>query len=127
MSGCGGVCVLVDVDEPPELHSSKTRVARKKHECGECGGSIEPGEQYEHFAGLNDGRWWSAKTCAPCVEIRSVLMCEGWLFGTLWDDIEEQAFPEFAHVGVFECLAQLESKASRDLLAARFTASTWSA
>lgn len=46
------------------------RKARKQHRCEECGHHIKPGESYEYAAGLCEGQWFDAKTCALCVDLR---------------------------------------------------------
>ena len=56
--------------ELPEAMRRLTRRARTQHECCECGGTIEPGTQYEYVSGIWDGHALTFKTCAECVGIR---------------------------------------------------------
>ena len=46
------------------------RVARKQHQCCECGGIIEPLDVYQRISGVWDGIPGSFKTCTPCTEAR---------------------------------------------------------
>lgn len=89
------VCIIGDY-EGENIFSSDTRPkARRPHVCGERGGAISPGQTYVRSAGKSGGSIWAVKTCEPCDEIRHTFYCEGaWTFGKLWEDMEEQAFPE---------------------------------
>jgi len=88
MSGCTcAIDVYVDCDSMATVAAIKIVKARKEYKCGECHGAIKPGEMYEHFRGLFDGRWESFRTCSTCMEIRSCLMCN-WYYGGVWDEID---------------------------------------
>lgn len=66
-----------------ELHPK----ARKQHWCCECTGAIQPGETYELYKGIWDGRAANYKTCQDCVELRTELQGDDgeFLFGGLWE------------------------------------------
>lgn len=49
-----------------EFHTSSAVTARKRHICSECGGGIEPGEEYRRHAGRFDGRFYSYRLCGLC-------------------------------------------------------------
>ena len=43
------------------------RKARKEHECGECYGTISPGEEYYEIAYKSDYlQWYTARVCVDC-------------------------------------------------------------
>lgn len=92
--GCD-VCIGTDDFEKASVYNSAMVVARKPHKCCECRAEIKPRERYERVAGLWDGRWEHYRTCAMCVEIRTAFTCDGgWMFGSLWQDMHDYAFPE---------------------------------
>jgi len=68
---------------------ARMRSARRSHECGECGRTIEPGERYESTFGVWDGRASTEKTCSDCLSVRGELFCEGWAYGELYQSLAE--------------------------------------
>lgn len=115
MSGCD-VCIGIDDYDPADFYSDKMRTARKQHRCCECGRVIEVGEHYQHVAGAWDRKVSTYKTCQQCKEIRESFACgEGFLFTTLWDDMQEYAFPVMTLSS--ECFTQLTAKAKEFCLA----------
>ena len=62
------MCYIGDAEQP-KLFSQQIKVARKQHNCCECGSSIEPGERYEYVSGLWED-FCVFKTCLFCVEVR---------------------------------------------------------
>lgn len=87
-------CPLEGNDAPASVWSSETRRSAKEHHCIECGEMIKRGDRYEYATGCWDGRWSTFKTCLSCVEIRDHFACNGWIYGQLWDDLEEHFFPD---------------------------------
>lgn len=74
--------------EPNRIESVVVRKARKVHYCVECQMDILPGELYRYTSGLSyDHDWFSAKTCLSCASA-SGLLCDGWPFGQMWEEIE---------------------------------------
>lgn len=117
MSDCD-ICIGRGCDDYPELSETKTKKARKPHVCCECKGRIAQGQQFEHCVMKYEGRWLSYKTCMLCVEIRNVFTCgEGWLFESLWDDMEEYAFDVLTTAS--KCFAKLSPAAKA------FTLNRW--
>lgn len=53
-----------------DFQATSEPVARKRHTCCECGGHIEPGQQYQLVAGSWEGEMSTYKTCMPCVKAR---------------------------------------------------------
>lgn len=61
------------MSEVPSAFSERNPTARKSHKCCECHGIIQPGEKYELFSGVWEGRGESFKTCHECAEIRKAI------------------------------------------------------
>lgn len=118
---CRDVCLDMDYDSDyAEFYREVARKARKAHECCECKSTIEPGQPYWYATGKNDGDVWQAKTCATCYEIRRALVCGSWVFGLLWEEIEENIFPAWRELSPIDCLALVDSLEARNALRARY-------
>ena len=50
-----------------DVWQESEHVARKRHRCCECGGSIKPGWSYSQATCLYDGRWSHMRRCPSCV------------------------------------------------------------
>ena len=95
-------CPLTESDEflPISCITNEIRKARKAHWCEECHDEIAPGTRYQYHRSLCDGSWQVARTCLSCVEIRDHFRCgRGYVFGLLWEDLEERFFPTMAAGG----------------------------
>jgi hypothetical protein len=79
--------------DAPEFFHREIRRARKLHKCGECGGEIKPGEQYEHVRGKWDGDLTTIKTCERCVDIitwtKNNVPCLCYAYGNAIEDCQE--------------------------------------
>ena len=71
-----------------EFSRETTPIARKTHECCECGEIIQPGTKYEYAVGKFEGAMWSYKTCMVCRQIRNDHCCS-WQYGELCDVLWE--------------------------------------
>jgi hypothetical protein len=83
-----------DHGDGPTIYTTATPVARKEHRCTECREAIQIGTKYERTEGLWSGAWSTFKTCLSCVEIRDHFSCDGWVYGSLWEDLEQNFFPD---------------------------------
>lgn len=110
LTGCG-------YDEQAEFYSSAIVRAKKVHKCTECHEAISSGSKYERATGKWEGDISTYKTCLSCVEIRNHFVCEGWAFGLLWSDLEENFFPEMRAGG--PCLEGLSPEAKARLFERR--------
>ncbi len=105
-------------DEPAKVFQSSVRRAAKEHSCDECNETIKRGDRYEHARGLWSDDWWSTnRTCLSCVEIRDHFACNGWIYGQLWSDIEENFFPDMKAGG--PCMEGLSPAAKARLFERR--------
>ncbi len=104
---------LVDADEGDGFKvQQKVIKARKIHKCCECGNTILPGNQFEHYTGSQDGSLFHYKTCLVCVEIRNRFCC-GWEFTSVLEDIQYALYEEEdLNLGCVDGL----SKAALDLI-----------
>ena len=122
--GCDNVCLdmycEIDNEIDNEFYAETTPTARVAHVCCECRRTIAPGEQYERATGKSEGQIWTASSCADCREIRKALVCGSWIFGQLWQEIEEVIFPEWDRIGPFDCLAKIDSLPAREKLRAAY-------
>lgn len=92
--GCNVCLDGADGDVANEFFHVTHVKARKEHRCVECRQLIPVGAEYARESGKGDGGIFTEKTCATCFEIRATFTCgRGYFFGTLWEDMTEQAFP----------------------------------
>jgi hypothetical protein len=81
--------------DPAQFYNQRVLRAAKEHECSECSAKIAKGERYERVDAMWDGDWSMFKTCLLCVEIRNHFACgNGWCFGEVWNQLEENFFPD---------------------------------
>ena len=91
------VCCPLSGGDGDGASVSRTRIqkARKQYRCYECGAAIEPGTRYEYTFGVWDGSTSTFATCLSCMEIRDHFSCgNGFVFGELWSDLENNFFPD---------------------------------
>lgn len=111
---CADVCLSMDYDSGAnDFYHTQYPTARKPHRCCECRGTIQPGERYERVSGKSDGDVWTVKSCGRCAEIRDAFVCGAWVFGELWEHIEEYMFPVWKERGPWDCLAELQTPETR--------------
>lgn len=79
----------VEIDDAPACCTTILRRARKPHHCVECGRMIEPGEQYEVYSGLNNGKAFRHSTCLGCYHIREHFCSGGCWVGEIAEQICE--------------------------------------
>lgn len=109
---CQDVCMTADYDGSCEFYNATEPRAAKDYQCFECGDVIAKGERYEYFVGKFDGDLLTQRTCLVCVEVREAFYCDGWLLGTLWEDMREQMFDHWNEMTAIDCLAKLETPAA---------------
>jgi len=89
-------CACIDSDygegEPAQCFNAVKIKSRKKHNCSECGRTIENGEIYERATGKWDVSWDIFKTCDDCLSVREAFFCS-YIFGCLWVDLGEYLTP----------------------------------
>jgi hypothetical protein len=88
--------------EYPEVYRCDTRKARKSHECSECRGTIQPGENYNYHHGIWDGPA-SFKVCLDCEDLRRECDVDAvhgdeklcWIGETICESGDEDLFRKF--------------------------------
>lgn len=101
-----------DGDGPTFCRTTTVR-ARKPYLCTECRETIAVGQKYECTNGKWEDSFNTYRTCLSCVEIRDHFACNGWLFGRLWEDLEDNFFPEMRAGG--DCMKGLSPEAKARL------------
>ena len=109
---CQDVCVAMEYDGSNEFYREAVRRAAKPHWCCECGHAIAAGDRYHYASGKSDGDFFDAHTCLACAEVRQTFACGGWVFGELWESINDQVFSEWDDMKAIDCLARLKSDAA---------------
>lgn len=120
MSGCGDVCIDMEVGEYNEFFSQRIYRARKEYKCCECRETIKPGTRYEYSAGKSMGMLFDERTCLTCKEVREAFVCGGYIFGELWETIEQAMYPIWETKGPIDCLAKIETAETRQALRDRY-------
>lgn len=93
-------CPLQECDEYAKVFERTYPHARKEHECYECGKKIVKGEKHSRIGMFFDGAWSSWRECLLCEEIGDHFSCGGGrVSGTLWEDLEQNFFPDMAMGG----------------------------
>lgn len=107
-----------DYADAADFHTSTIRKAAKDHRCYECREAIPKGSKYEYASGCWDGIVDTFKTCLSCVEIRNHFSCgRGFIYGQLWDDLEQNFFPDMKAGG--PCMKGLSPAAKSRLFELR--------
>ena len=92
-------CPLSEADDTPTVYNTTHPRAAKEHRCEECGESIPKGAKYELYKSLFDSSWQTTRTCMSCAEIRDHFACGPYIIGQLWEDLEENFFPDMTAGG----------------------------
>lgn len=121
MSGGSMVCCPLSASDGdgPECSTTVTPRARKEHRCVECRETIKIGARYEKTSGIWDGSPNTYRTCLSCTEIRDHFQCDGFYYGQLWSDLEENFFPDMTAGG--PCMDGMSPEARARLIDARMT------
>jgi len=111
LSNDGGDCGV-------DFFESKIVKAAKPHKCCECGDEIPVGTKHEYAKGRWEGDWSTFRSCLSCVEIRDHFACgNGWLYECVWEDIEQNFFPDMKAGG--KCMDGLSPAAKERLFTLR--------
>lgn len=101
-------CDDLDIDTYYERFVS----IKKNCHCFECGALIPAGQEHEQCGGTYGDERKNWRFCLICSDISRSLSCEGRVFGTLWEDIENNLFPTMTT----GCLAKLRTAAAKQHL-----------
>lgn len=80
---------MIDDSEPWDFFHEAERDAGKAHRCGECRRTIERGEGHTIAKGAIEGRWYTFRTCAHCVQVERWLrvVCDGFAYEAVEEDL----------------------------------------
>jgi hypothetical protein len=120
-------CPLEDSGESYAESSQCRTTLDAAASCCECCASIPAHVEHEVYLGRNgyndsqdvddESTWDEWRTCLLCVEIRDHFACDGWIFGRLWEDLEQNFFPDMKMGG--PCMRGLSPAAKSALVDAR--------
>ena len=115
--GCG-VCLSAWEGDELDFDTYYERIVsiKKSCKCFDCGRVIPAGVKHEQCGGVYEGERKNWRFCLTCSEVSHAFYCEGRCFGTLWEDVEEQLFPELTT----GCLAKLKTAAAKAELLTRW-------
>lgn len=87
---CSCIIPNDDFDELIEFERECTPKARKEYKCYECCSLIKPGEKYNKIIGKwEDDKITTFRTCLDCVSIKDIFFSDGYVFGEIWEALEE--------------------------------------
>ena len=115
-------CIYDEPDSYTDELSCKLVVSRKNHKCGECSCDIKKGDIYESFVGVNEGHFYTHKTCADCLSIRDKFFCSGWHWGMILERLQEHIDEMYGQISA-DCILSLTSGAQ--LIVFDYIESTW--
>lgn len=83
-----------DMGDLADFYVSDVRRARKSYRCDECGGPINPGEEYERAFMVYSREPSIFLTCAACLPMAEWVLrnCGCRIHGDLWRHLEEDVF-----------------------------------
>lgn len=114
MTGCS-CCVWVDIDDGTVCFANRTVVARKEHICRECRDKILPKEEYWLYEGMYEDEFFRNRMCKVCEEICETFFCNGHIFGTMYEFLEEHICNVKGEISS-ECINSLSEKAKARIL-----------
>jgi hypothetical protein len=77
--------------------------------------SIVPGSCYERYKGLDEGDFFTHKTCSDCLSVRNEFFCDGWVWGNVWERVEEHVFDMDGDISS-DCLLRLTPRAREHVI-----------
>ncbi len=105
-------CLSVDVYVYYEGVAHLTLRAVHERPCHECGQPIQRGNLYEYYLGVLPGeeRPENWVTCLDCLSVRDEFFCDGWIYGFLWEEVENYVYDVGGSLE-YACLEALTPKA----------------
>ncbi len=86
--------VCIDSNADSEFFYERIRIAKRPGKnCAECGQPRKIGDSYMQVGGKCEGQFWQETLCLLCHEIANVFYCNGVMYGNIWEEIEDYAFP----------------------------------
>jgi hypothetical protein len=85
--------------------------AEKQHKCYECSEIIQKGEVYSFHTVFYDGVVSNYKLCMACDSLTEHFFSNGWIFGSVRDDLEDYLHYNWHSDLPSSCISKLETKA----------------
>lgn len=110
MTDC--VCLYADYDgDAPTFYNERWVTVRTEHRCYECRRGVWPRDRAFVVTGKWEDRIETYYFCVACQDIAASLYCSGErTFGTLWEDVTDQLFPDGLSGACLDKLATVEGK-----------------
>ena len=90
-----------------QFYGVKERKARKEHKCYECGSTIKPFENYFFHTLFCEGTIRNYKTCENCQNIIWHFFQDGWIFGSIWETLNDYIYENWRDDLPSSCICQL--------------------
>jgi len=104
-----------DFDDDGVYSSSRELTARKEHQCYECQRTIKKGEKFTYHSIFSDGTIANFKVCATCTSIISGFFPNGWMFGSVKDELSDYLYFTWQEDLPSNCISKLTT-AARDIV-----------
>jgi len=114
-----GVCIggydgCDELDE--DTYYQRYVTIKRNCKCFECGETITAGTKHQQCGGTYEGVLKNWRFCLICAEIADAFCCDGRMFGTLWESVEEDLLPRLTT----GCFTKLKSTAAKQRLMDRW-------
>lgn len=90
-------------------HSWGKRIvkAAKEHKCYECHGAIHKHEEYHYHTVFSPGTIDNFKVCRTCQNVIDQFFPNGWMFGSIWDDLRSYIDSSWIDDLPSDCISKL--------------------
>lgn len=110
-----GVCIGGGYDNDEldiDTYYQRNVIIKRNCKCFECGELVKAGTEHQQCGGTYEGVRKNWRFCLLCAEIADTFCCDGRMFGTLWEGVEEDLFPQLTT----DCLVKLKTAAAKQHL-----------
>ena len=81
--------------------------AAKPHKCYECGCEIKKGDKYQYWTVFCEGTIDNFKLCSDCNVIAKTFFRDGWMFGSVIDDLGDYLYGSWKTDLPSNCISKL--------------------
>jgi hypothetical protein len=89
----------------------RERKAAKPHKCFECGAAIVKGEKYWFHTVFGEGTISNFKVCQTCESLMNAFFPDGWMFGSVIEDLESYLHESWENDLPSSCISKLPPSA----------------
>lgn len=91
----------------------RQRKAAKQHKCYECGQTINKGENYWFHTVFREGSISNFKICLSCESLMNGFFQDGWMYGSVIEDLEEYLHENWKEDLPSSCISKLTKDAQQ--------------